>query len=137
MVATWTLTPGQEYRVRINSSTAAASTQGFAWRQIRVLAEPDAYDRLTILDMSDPAGVKEKRPYLANVIEVEGQVPPPPSSPAGGLAGVRLGDVATVDPLSADVGIGVITRVEANHVRIKPVIGGPVRRILKNRLRSR
>ena len=103
-----------------------------------MLAEPDAYGRLSILDMSDPtAGPKEKRPYLANVIEVEGQVPPPPSSPAGGLAGVRLGDVATVDPLSGDVGIGVITRVEENHVRVKPVIGGPVCRILKNRVRSR
>ena len=50
---------------------------------------------------------------------------------------MRLGDVATVDPLSADVGIGVITRVEQDHVRVKPVIGGPVRRILKNRVRSR
>ena len=87
--------------------------------------------------MSDPAGQKQKRCYLANVIKVEGQVAPPPSSPAGGLAGVRLGDVATVDPLSADVGIGVITRVEKDHVRAKPVIGGPVRRILKNRVRSR
>ena len=87
--------------------------------------------------MSDPAGPKEKRPYVTNVIEVEGQVAPPPSSSAGGLAGVRLGDVATVDPLSADTNIGVITRVEQDHVRVKPVIGGPVRRILKNRVRSR
>ena len=65
--------------------TVHGSTQGFAWRQIRVLAEPRD-GRLTILDMSDPAGAKEKRPYLANVIEVEGQAAPPPSSPAGGLA---------------------------------------------------
>ena len=74
---------------------------------------------------------------MANVIEVEGQAPPPPSSPAGGLAGVYLGDVANVDPLSADTAVGVITRVEQNHVRIKPVIGGPIRRILKNRVRTR
>ena len=136
-MATWTLVPGQQYRLRLNTSTPV-STQGFAWRSVRVLAAPEDTGRgprVLLDDLTDPSGACQKAPYVANIIQVEGQRPPAPASPAGGLAGACVGDAVTVDPLTADMSAARITRAHGPEVVVRPAIGGAVRRLLKNRVR--
>ena len=87
--------PGRSYPV---SSTACASTPpprsrrrgSPAWRTVRILAAPEDTGRgprVLLDDLTDPSGACQKAPYVANIIQVEGQRPPAPASPAGGLAG--------------------------------------------------
>ena len=78
MVASFNLVPGQQYHIRLNSSTTN-STQGFAWRSVRILAPPGVDGRIELVDLSDPTGPREKSPYVANIIQVEGQSAPTPA----------------------------------------------------------
>ena len=49
--------------------------------------------RIELVDLSDPTGPREKSPYVANIIQVEGHSAPTPTSPAGGREGARVGAV--------------------------------------------
>jgi hypothetical protein len=82
MVASFNLVPGQQYHIRLNSSTPSSS-HGFAWRSVRMLAPPGVNGRIELVDLSDPIGPREKSPYVANIIQVEGQSTPkiPPNVP--------------------------------------------------------
>ena len=67
-MATWTLVPGQQYRLRLNTSTPV-STQGFAWRTVRILAAPEDTGRgprVLLDDLTNPSGACQKAPYVAS-----------------------------------------------------------------------
>ena len=66
-------TTGQEYAMKINSTSAHRSTQGFAVRRVRVTG-PVKNGRLPFIDVSD--GNKQKAVYLTNILEVDGIYPP-------------------------------------------------------------
>eukprot|EP01047_Picozoa_sp_COSAG01_P051311 COSAG01_NODE_5281_length_4359_cov_1.386620_2_plen_188_part_00 len=86
-------TTGQEYDVKINSSSGHRSKLEFAVRRVRVIGSVEG-GRLPFVDMSD--GNKEKAVYLTNIMEVDGV--PTGNRPArdDGPA-LRKGDYVLVD----------------------------------------
>eukprot|EP01047_Picozoa_sp_COSAG01_P090275 COSAG01_NODE_22164_length_868_cov_2.676203_1_plen_132_part_00 len=85
-------TTGQVYAMKINSTSALRSTQGFATRRIRVTG-PVEGGRLPFVDLSD--GNKEKAVYTNNILEVDGV--PTGNKPTHNGAALRKGDYVFLD----------------------------------------
>jgi hypothetical protein len=121
-------TTDQEYAMKINSTSAHRSTQGFAVRRVRVTG-PVENGRLPFVDLSD--GNKEKAVYVTNILEVDGI--PTGNRPARDEgSALREGDIVLVDAAATKDGTTqakVEQIVDRDSVHLRPLIGG---KILKN-----
>jgi hypothetical protein len=118
----------QEYAMKINSSNAHRSTQGFAVRKVRVTG-PVENGRLPFIDLSD--GNKQKAVYLNNIIEVDG-IPTGNRPVRDEGSALREGDIVLVDAAATKDGTTqakVEQIVDRDSVHLRPLIGG---KILKN-----
>jgi hypothetical protein len=128
-------TTGQEYAIKINSTSAHRSTQGFAVRRVRVTG-PVEGRRLPFVDMTD--GNREKAVYINNILEVDGV--PTGNKPTDNGAALRKGDCVFLDRAVTTDGTET-ARVERivsrNLVDLKPLIGGGIlRNIQRSHLRK-
>ena len=123
---------GREYDLKINSSTAHRSTQGFKTRRVRVLG-PVEDGKLPILDLTDPRGETEKRVYVKNIIEVDGK------STGQRAKELAPGDIVLVDRDKTVDGTekGVIVNtVDRKHFCIRSLLGGKTMVVPKAHVRK-
>ena len=122
---------GREYAMKINSSTAHRSTQGFKTRRVRVLG-PLEDGKLPILDLTDPRGETEKRVYVKNIIEVDGE------STGQRAKELSPGDIVLVDREKTDgTEQGVIVQtVDRKHFSIRSLLGGKTMIVPKAHVRK-
>jgi hypothetical protein len=116
-------TTGQEYDMKINSSSGHRSKLGFAVRRVLVTG-PATGGRLPFVDLSDNS--IEKAVYLTNILEVDG-VPTGnrPSRDKG--SALRKGDVVLVDAAATKDGTNsaiVEEIVDRYTVHLRALIGG-------------